>query len=174
VIDHCKKYNITTVNLAPLDDIAHQQPLPTAIDEKLATLRQLNIWVSAPCGNNGHTNGLSWPACQPNCFGIGAVKPGEDVAINDRFANTAILVPAAATSSSNAFAAASAMILREAIEKAGYDWRQDGDTLPEAMMAIFQRTGCDVDDPPSGQSFKRLDLLAAVDDVFAKGTVKRR
>ncbi len=167
VIDNHKKYNITAVNLSPLDDVAHKEPVPTAIDEKLAALRALNIWVSAPCGNNSHTDGISWPACQPDCFAIGAVKPGEEKAINDRFANTGILVPAAATSSSNAFAAACSMILREAIEKANYDWHKDGATLPEAMMTIFKRTGVDVDDPASGQKFKRLDLLNAVDHVFA-------
>jgi hypothetical protein len=168
VIDHREKYNITAVNLSPLDDVAHQHPVPTVIDAKLAALRQLNVWVSAPCGNNGHTNGISWPACQPDCFGIGAVKPGQEVAINDRFANTAILVPADFTSSSNSYATGCAMVLREAIEKAHYDWRKDGPTLPNAMMAIFKRTGVNASDPPSGQTFKRLDLLAAVDEVFSK------
>lgn len=167
VIDNHQKYNITAVNLSPLDDQAHQKPVPTVIDEKLAKLRQLNIWVSAPCGNNGYTNGISWPACQPDCFAIGAAKPGEETAINDRWANTDILVPASATSSSNAYATACSMILREAIEKTGYDWHKDGSNLPEAMMAIFKRTGIDVNDPPSGQKFKRLDLLNAVDFVFA-------
>jgi hypothetical protein len=167
VIDNHQKYNITAVNLSPLDDLAHQKPVPTAIDEKLATLRQLNIWVGAPCGNNGHTNGISWPACQPDCFAIGAAKPGEEEAINDRWANTDILVPASATSSSNAYAAGCSMILREAIEKSGYDWHKDGANLPEAMMAIFKRTGVEVNDPPSGRKFKRLDLLNAVDAVFA-------
>jgi len=166
VIDNHEKYNITAVNLSPLDDVAHQEPVPTVIDEKLAKLRQLNIWVSAPCGNNGHTNGISWPACQPDCFAIGAAKPGEEVAINDRWANTDILVPAGATSSSNAYAAGCSMILRQAIEKAGYDWHKDGKNLPEAMMTIFKRTGVEVKDPPSGQTFKRLDLLNAVDEVF--------
>lgn len=171
VIDHHKQHNITAVNLSPLDDVAHQHPVPTVIDSKLAELRRLNVWVSAPCGNNGHTNGISWPACQPDCFGIGAAEPGKDIAINDRFANTAILVPATATSSSNAYITGCTMILREAIKKAHYDWRKDGSTLPDAMMTIFKRTGTTIVDPPSGQTFKRLDLLSAVDEVFsAKGT----
>lgn len=167
VIDNHNRYNITTINLAALDDQQHQAPMQTAIDAKLDELRKLNIWVSAPCGNNQHVNGISWPACQPGVFGIGAVKPGEEVAINDRWKNTSILVPATATSSSNAYIAASSMILREAIEKSGYDWKQDGATLPEAMMAIFKKTGVDVDDTAgSGFRFKRMDLLSAVDYVF--------
>ena len=60
------------------------------------------------------------------------------------------------------------MILREAIEKTGYQWKQDGRTLPDAVMAIFQRTGVEIDDPESRQKFKRLDLLSAVDEVFAR------
>lgn len=174
VIDNHQKYNITAVNLSVLDDQSHREPMPTAIDEKLARLRELNVWVSAPCGNNKKTDGISWPACQPDCFAVGSVKPGEDVVINDRFANTDLLVPAAATSSSNAYAAGSAMVLREAIEQVGYDWRKDGKNVPEAIMAIFHRTGVEVDDPPTGQKFKRLDLLAAVDHVFANGATPKQ
>ena len=62
VIDHCEKHNITTVNLSPVDDKPHTEPVPTAIDAKLRRLRELNVWVSAPCGNNEHTTGISWPA----------------------------------------------------------------------------------------------------------------
>jgi hypothetical protein len=168
VIDHHKEYNITAVNLSPLDDKPHAEPVPTVIDAKLKALRELNIWVSAPCGNNGHTHGISWPACQPDCYAIGATKAADDSAHCDRFSNTAILVPAAATSSSNAYIAAAALILREAIEKAGYDWPRDGKTLPEAMMAIFRKCGVEVYDPATTLRFKRLDLLAAVDHVFAR------
>jgi hypothetical protein len=166
VIDRRGQYNITAINLSCLDDIAHTSPVPTVIDAKLATLRELNVWVSAPCGNNGHSDGISWPACQSNVFGIGAVRPGTDEAINDRYANTALLVPAVATSSSNAYAAGSSMLMREAIEKSGYDWRRDGATIPEAIMAIFQQTGVEVNDPATALKFKRLNLLAAVEHVL--------
>ena len=168
VIDHVSKYNITAVNLSPVDDLAHGEPVPTIIDEKLQQLRQLGIWVSAPCGNNNHTTGISWPACQPHCFAIGATKLEADIVHLDRFRNTDILVPATATSSSNAMIVGCSMILREAIEKSGYQWRQDGGTLPDAMMAIFKKTGVDVRDPPTGLCFKRLNVAAAVDYILAK------
>ena len=58
-------------------------------------------------------------------------------------------------------------VLREAIEKTGYAWRADGPTLPEAMLAVFRRTGVAIEDPTSGCTFRRLDLLAALDHVFA-------
>lgn len=167
VIDHHQQYNITTVNLAPLDDQQHQEPLATLIDAKLKQLRGLNIWVSAPCGNHHYTDGISWPACQPNCFAIGGTVPGKHQAHLDRYSNTDLLVPASATSSSNAYAAASSMILREAIEKSQFDWKPLGKNLPEAMMAIFQKTGREIEDPKSKLVFKELDLLAAVDFVMA-------
>jgi hypothetical protein len=166
VIDNREKYNITTVNLSPVDDQAHSAPLPTAIDAKLKRLREWNVWVSAPCGNNEHTIGVSWPACQPDCFAIGATKALDDTVYKDRSAKTDILVPAGATSSSNAYIAAASMILREAIIKTGYDWRSDGSNLPAAMMRIFQEAGVEVYDPATKRRFKRLDLLAAVDHVF--------
>ncbi|MGC3970203.1 MAG: hypothetical protein QM775_23600 [Pirellulales bacterium] len=46
VIDNHEKHNITTVNLAPVDDQAHAEPVSTDIDDKLAKLRELGIWVS--------------------------------------------------------------------------------------------------------------------------------
>ena len=116
-------------------------------------MRELGVWVSAPAGNHKFTKGISWPACQPNCFAVGAVRPGKDEVYLDRSAKIDLVVPAAATSSSNAILCGSVLLLREAIEKAGYDWKKDGATLPDAMMAIFQRTGVPVRDPGSDRTF---------------------
>jgi hypothetical protein len=166
VIDHHEDYNITTVNLSPVDDQRHPEPVPTAIDEKLETLRDLGIWVSAPCGNHDYIDGISWPAAQPLCFAIGATRPGKHEVFLDRFANTDLLVSAAATSSSNAQAAGSSMILREAIEKSGFPWRTMGKNMADALMNLFKETGREIHDPQTGLVFRELDLLAAVDHVF--------
>jgi hypothetical protein len=168
VIDHHVEHRITTVNLAPVDDMEHAEPVPTEIDAKLTKLRKLGIWVSAPAGNHGFTKGISWPASQPNCFAIGAVSPGKDVATLDRSAKIDLLVPARATSSSNAILCGSVMLLREAIEKSGYDWKKDGSDMATAMMKILQTTGVKVEDKPSGQTFHRLDLMAALNHVIKK------
>lgn len=162
VIANHARYNITTVNLAPVDDKPHDRPLLTEIDGPLAELRRLNVWVSAPCANNHFTNGISWPACAPGCFAIGGVKPDSDEVHLDRCALVDILVPASATSSSNAFICGAAIILREAIEKTGFKWQQFGETLPDAMMTIFKRTGPSTYDPATRLNFRRLDLLAAL------------
>jgi len=167
IIDNHEKYRITTVNLAPVDDKAHAEPVPTEIDARLAELRKRNIWVSAPTGNHNFTTGISWPACQPGCFAIGAVKVGMDEIYLDRHARVDLLVPARATSSSNAIACGAAMLLREGIEKSGYNWKADGANLPEAMMAIMQKTGVTVQDDATKRSYRRLDLLAALDHVLA-------
>lgn len=169
VIDNHAKYRITAVNLAPVDDLEHATPVPTAIDSKLRRLRELGIWVSAPAGNHHFTKGISWPACQPNCFAIGAVRPGKDEVYLDRSGKIDLVVPAAATSSSNAILCGAVLLLREAIEKSGYDWKKDGPNLPDAMMVIFQRTGVAVRDPATQLTFRRLDLKAALDDVFRRG-----
>ncbi|MGE0609494.1 MAG: S8 family serine peptidase [Pirellulales bacterium] len=167
IIDHRQKYSITTANLAPVDDLEHGEPVASEIDEKLAELRAAGVWVSAPTGNHAFAAGISWPSCQPNCFAIGAVRPGKDEAYLDRHGKVDLLVPAAATSSSNAIACGAAMILREAIEKSGYDWKADGANLPEAMLAIMQQTGQPVDDAATGLTFRRLNLEAALAHVFA-------
>lgn len=168
VIDHHVEHAITTVNLAPVDDLEHADPVPTEIDAKLKRLRELGIWVSAPAGNHHFTNGISWPASQPNCFAIGAVKPGKDIVTLDRSAKIDLLVPAQATSSSNAILCGSAMLLREAIQKSGYDWKKHGADIASAMMKIFQTTGVEVKDEKSGLSFRRLDLMAALKRVGIK------
>lgn len=165
VIDNHRKYRITTVNLAPVDDLEHASPVPTEIDEKLQRLRELGIWVSAPAGNHNFSKGISWPACQPNCFAIGAVKSGKDEVYLDRHSKIDLVVPAAATSSSNAICCGAVMLLREAIEVSQYDWKKDGPNLPAAMLAILQKTGPEVADPASGLKFRRLDLKAALDHV---------
>ena len=167
IIDNHKKYRITTVNLAPVDDKPHSKPVATEIDGKLVQLRKLGIWVSAPAGNHNFTNGISWPASQPNCFAIGAVKKGKDEVYLDRHAKVELVVPAAATSSSNAIACGAAIILREAILKTGYDWKQDGSNLAEAMMKIMQKTGVKVYDPGTKRSYQRLDLSLALKHVFS-------
>jgi hypothetical protein len=170
VVDHHAKYKITTVNLAPVDDLEHGEPVATAIDKPLAELRKLGIWVSAPAGNHKFVKGISWPACQPNCFAIGAVVQGRDLPHLDRHAKLDLLVPASATSSSNAIVCGSVMLLREAIEKKKFDWKQHGPNLPEAMLAILQKTGVEVRDPGTGLTFRRLDLLAALDFVYGRTT----
>lgn len=167
IIDHHKEYRITTVNLAPVDDKAHDEPVPTAIDAKLKKLRELGIWVSAPCGNHNFTTGISWPASQPNCFAIGAVRQGKDEVYLDRHAKVDLVVPAAATSSSNAIACGAAIVLREAISKISYDWKADGENISEAMLAIMQKTGVAVEDVATKRSYQRLDLAAALKHVFA-------
>lgn len=168
VADNHNKYRITTVNLAPVDDLAHDVPVMTELDVQLRRLRKLGIWVSAPTGNHNFTTGISWPASQPDCFAIGAVKPGSNIVFLDRFKTVDLVVPAHATSSSNAILCGAAMILREAIERAEYDWTHMGDNLPEAMMLIFQRTGTAVKDPRTGVTFRMLNLLTAIDFVFDK------
>mgnify|MGYP002622722078 FL=1 len=167
IIDHHEEYRITTVNLAPVDDQAHAEPVPTAIDDKLTELRELGIWVSAPTGNHNFTDGISWPACQPDCFAIGAVRPGKDQVYLDRHEKVDLVVPAAATSSSNAIACGAAIVLREAIDETGYDWSADGENVPEAMLKIMQRTGVEVHDPDTELTFRRLDLAAALAHVYA-------
>ena len=168
VIDHRRDLNITTVNLAAVDDKPHPDAVPTAIDEKLAVLRELNVWVSAPAANNEYTTGISWPACAEKCFAIGAVKHNRDEVHRDRFSNIDIVVPAQATSSSNAIICGAAMLLREAIALRNYNWRRDGRTLPDAQMAIFKRTGKDVHDPATNLTFRRIDVCAAIDSVMGQ------
>ena len=164
VAEHAAEYNITAVNLSALDDVPHTEPVPTVLDASLARLREMNIWVSAPCGNLQHTDGISWPACQENCYAIGSVK--DEKVYNDRYNNTDLLVHADFTSSSNAYAAASFMIWREAVEKTGFPWKDYGKTMPEAAMAMFKQTGKEYTDEVTGLSFKALDLEKVIDLIM--------
>lgn len=136
-------------------------------DAILQALRQRDVWVRAPCGNHHYTDGISWPACQPACFEIGAPRADVHAVHLDRFFNTDLLVCAQATSSSNAYAAGSSMILREAIERCAFPWQDWGENLPEAMLAIFKHTGWQIDDTENEMSFRELNLLAALNFIFS-------
>ncbi|MCK5843956.1 MAG: hypothetical protein KAG97_04555, partial [Victivallales bacterium] len=72
------------------------------------------------------------------------------------------------TSSSNAYAAACSMILREAFEVMNFNWSEEGNNIPEAMMLIFQKTGVAIHDDESGRDFRELNLLSALDYVFGR------
>ena len=67
VLDHHEQYNITTVNLSPLDDERHRAPVATPIDDVLAALRQRGIWVSAPCGNHHPLDNIFIPGKYDAC-----------------------------------------------------------------------------------------------------------
>ena len=164
VAEHAEEYNITAVNLSALDDREHTSPVPTVLDLPLRRLREMNIWVSAPCGNNQHTNGISWPACQEDCFAIGSVK--DEKVYNDRYGNTDLLVHADFTSSSNAYAAGCYMIWREAVIKTQFPWQEYGATMPEAAMAMFKHTGRAYTDELTGLTFKALDLEKVIDFIM--------
>lgn len=178
VLENRKRLNITAVNLAPLDDQAHPGNVISDLDPILAEMRENGIWVGAPCGNNGHVTGVSWPAASPYCFAIGSahlvgsLDEERYVAQFDRFSNTDILALGGPTSTCNAYLAGSSMILREAIERTGYEWTSKASNLPEAMLAIFQETGEKAtDEQGTGLDFMVINLLRAVDHVFsgAKG-----
>lgn len=166
VAEHAAAYNITAVNLSALDDQQHTEPYPTVLDASLRRLRQMNIWVSAPCGNHQYTGGISWPACQPDCFAIGSVQ--NEAVYNDRYPNTDLLVHALYTSSSNAYAVSCYMIWREAVEKAGFPWQRYGVTMPDAAMALFRLTGRDYTDALTGYIYRALDLERAIDFVMER------
>lgn len=164
VAEHAEEYHITAVNLSALDDKEHTEPVSTVLDKPLCRLREMNIWVSAPCGNNQHTAGISWPACQKYCFAIGSVW--KEKVYNDRYHNTDLLVHGQFSSSSNAYATACYMIWREVVEKTGFPWKNYGETMPEAAMALFILTGREYFDEVTGLVFKALDLETAIDFIW--------
>ena len=164
VIEHAEKYNITAVNLSPVDDAEHTEPFPTVLDEPLRRLREMNIWVSSPCGNLEHTNGISWPACQENCFAISSVY--KEKVYYTRYQNTDLLVHADTTSGANAYTVSAFMLWREAVEKTNFPWQNYGKTMPDAAMAMFKKTGRDYTDEITGITFKALDLSAVIDFIM--------
>ena len=87
----------------------------------------------------------------------------------DRWTNTSLLVPATATSSSNALAVAAFMVLREAVVISGLDWSVHGPNMADACMAIFLQTGRDVFDDGTRHTYIALDLLAALRFVLPDG-----
>ena len=80
---------------------------------------------------------------------------------------------------SNAYIASASFLLREAIQKNGCRWQDDGNNLADAMMVIFKKTGVPLHDPATRlfgvwcTDFSRNSALAphqsAADDSEANG-----
>ena len=64
-------------------------------------------------------------------------------------------------------------IVLRAIEKAGYDWKQHGKTLPDAMLAIFQQTGRKIEDPKTGLTLGPHEGPSAFRRVLAWAAARR-
>ncbi len=145
------------MNLAPVDDQAHDKPVATAIDGKLTKLPR--AWH---LGEPHRAAIITLPPASPGpranrTASLSALfAQGQDVVYLDRHAKVDLVVPAAATSSSNAIACGAAMVLREAIDQTGYDWKGDPVQTSQhraALLAIMQKTGVTVVFlPPSSAS----------------------
>ena len=86
VIRNKDRFNIQAVSMSmghaslrtPGSDYCPKTPIT---ESKIKTLKDVNIPVFFPTGNNRDTQRIDWPACIPSSIAIGATMPAETVAI---------------------------------------------------------------------------------------------
>ena len=183
VLDHQTKYNIVAANISEGELNSAVKASGDRFSGLLAQCAARGIFVSASSGNSGLSNGIEYPAYDPNVAAVGSISltgqisgfsdtapaldllaPGEDVVVPYLDENKNLYYTyTAGTSFAAPFAAGTAALLKQI----------NPSLTPKQMLTVMQSTGSRVTDPDSGLGFRSLNLLAALTST-ANALAKRR
>ncbi len=180
--------NITAVNIS----VGSSTTYPTADDlpstntirdirNELSELKQNNIVTVAASGNQSSTTGLSLISAFDELVAVGAVDANDEVwSKTNRNSELELLAPgvdiqslwlddgharSSGTSYSAGFVTATAALVRDLISAHELTLEGDFATFQDRFVDLMQQTGATVNDPASGLSFSRLDLMGALDEL---------
>src|SRR3989344_2679669 len=176
--NNATKYNISVISMSlggggPYNSYCNTDD--TAMTASIDAAVQQNISVVIASGNNGFTNGISFPACVQNATPVGAVNDNDEINYN-RGTILEILAPGVSitapyntggtetlsgTSMSTPHVSGAIALLKQY-------WRlANRPTLsPDEIEHQLTITGKQIDDSSgSGRNYSRLDILAAIDPV---------
>ncbi len=73
-ISNSTTYNISviTISIGDHQEYANVSDCPSTIKTEINNAYEAGIFVDVASGNNGHVNGISWPACLGNVTSVGA------------------------------------------------------------------------------------------------------
>ncbi|MEM4347189.1 MAG: S8 family serine peptidase [Candidatus Altiarchaeota archaeon] len=172
-IDWCNsnysKYNISVITMSLGDDGQYTSSnCPTYMDSVINVAHSLGIFVSVASGNNGYSNGISYPACSPNVTSVGSTTKGDVIS---SFTNTGenldLLAPGqsifstvvdygyqsmSGTSMATPHVAGAAALLRQ----------YKPDITPDEIEYYLKATGKNITDLDNGLNFSRINVLAAI------------
>ena len=191
VVTNATSLNITAVNLSMGSSTLYTSPagVPTystynRIAAAFSTLKNMNIVIAVASGNNGSSTSMSLPAIMDNIISVGATDTTDHIAsYSNRNQYLELLAPGSslnsltlnsgyATGSGTSYAApivaGSAMLLRELYSQFTDNLAGKFSSYEERVLSLLQSTSDQIIDPATGRSYDRIDLLAAVNAVYAE------
>jgi type VI secretion system secreted protein VgrG len=175
VLNNQTKYNIVSVNISEGDNNDYTNKTTTnQYSDLLAQCAARGIFVAAAAGNDGWSNGVEYPAADPNVAAVSSVDfndnvsnfsdtgpslnlfaPGQDVVAPTLSGGREVFAYLAGTSFSAPWVAGAAALIKQLNPR--FSTAQILDTM--------ESTGHFDTDPTNAESFSRLDLLAALNST---------
>ncbi len=174
-IDHQSEYNITAISLSIGGGGRYNDTFcPTFVDSQLKTARDNNMFITASSGNEGYSDGISYPGCSPYTVSVGSttksdtiswftqthptsldlLAPGSSIVSTKRGGGTSTK---SGTSFSTPFVSASGVLLRQNynLNNLSSNMSMIKDALVKTGKHIFR----------NNDSWPRIDVLAAIENV---------
>lgn len=165
-------YNISVITMSLSDngnyDSSSNCDSFGSIADKINEAINSGIFVSIATGNDGYTNGISYPACVLNATAVGGVNGGDIISFN-RGDLLDVLAPGvgimssvigggyssmSGTSMSTPHVAGAAILLRQYARLQGYN------LTPEEITNTLRNTGKNITD--GANVYPRIDVLKAI------------
>jgi len=190
VVANASSLNITTVNLSYGSSTlyANENAVPDwttnrRLRNAFANLKDQNIVSAVASGNDGSSTALNLPAIFDDVVSVGASNDDDTIwPSTNRNASLDLLAPAvgvgslwknggssygSGTSYAAPVVAAASVLIRDAIEFFSDDIEGDFPTFQDRVIDLLQSTGQPVYDPASDLTFSRIDIDAALRQVYA-------
>jgi len=190
IAENAAAMNITAVNLSFGSStlFASQSEVPPwttnrRLEAVFGALRSMNVVTAVASGNAGSTTGLSLPAVFDDVIAVGATTKSDTLwSSTNRNATLDLLAPGvgvdslwkndglsrgSGTSFAAPVVAAASVLIRDAIEFFSDDIQGDFPTFQDRVVDLLQSTGQPILDPSTGMTFSRVDINAALHQVYA-------
>ena len=174
-VDWCNNksgtYNIVATTMSIGDGGSYNRTTcPTLMDDVINTAHDLGISVTVASGNEGYSNGISYPACSPNAISVGSTTKSD---IISWFTNTGSLLDVLAPGSSiystipggYDYLSGTSMATPHVAGVIALLKQYSPFISPDRIRTVLKTTGIPIYDSRNGLTFPRIDALAALRNI---------